>query len=223
MPSATVIQTTDAFGNPTKALSTVSTLAESKGIFAPVAVSDFYTLRGDLRIDQYSDHPVSPTEDWAMQITFGQAGPDSWAITPQAGLYASALTKTWRLFMIPSAPGGPFLDEDLGVDANVDQWYRVLFELNAVSGVFHSRIEDILTGTVLTDRFDAIANWQQQYAVFDSVSFFAGDLEPADTIPNIGVVDNVNVIASPEPSTIVLSGFAVAVLLTVRRKSSATR
>ena len=222
IPSATVIDTTDAFGNPTKALSTVNALGDSKGIYAQVGVSNFYTLLGDMRIDQYSDHPEFTTEDWAMQITFGQAGPDSWAVTPQAGLYASSLTQGWRLFMIPSQPGGPFLDVDIGVAANVGQWYRVLFELDAVGGVFHSRIEDILTGIVLADRLDVIPDWQQQFAVFDSVSFFAGDLNPNDTIPNIGVVDNVNVRAEPvpEPSSLTLFGIAAAVSLALRRRAN---
>src|SRR5271168_996777 len=58
VPSGEVIETTDAFGNPTKAFSTVSALASSAGIFQDVANSSFYTLHADIRVDQYSNAPA---------------------------------------------------------------------------------------------------------------------------------------------------------------------
>ena len=42
-PSGFVINTTDAFGKPTKAVTTVGDIASSKGILATVPVSTFYT------------------------------------------------------------------------------------------------------------------------------------------------------------------------------------
>jgi len=63
-----------------------------------VPVSTYYLLRADVRVDRYSDAPTFTTEDWAMQLTFGRNGVDNWAYTPQLGIYASSLTRGWRLF-----------------------------------------------------------------------------------------------------------------------------
>lgn len=216
LPSATVIATTDAFGNPTKALATVNALGNSKGIFAAVPVNNFYSLFADLRVDQYSDNSAGTSADWAMQITFAQAGVNNFDTTPQAGVYASSFTRGWRLFLI-SSNGGPGLDLDLGVAANIGQWYHVLFEANALTGAFHSRIVDVFSNNLLVDRIDTVAGWQPQFAQFDSVAFFSGELSN-DTVANIGVVDNINASSSvPEPGGAVLLSIAVGIIVRWRR------
>src|SRR5690349_18833083 len=50
-PSAVVIETTDAFGHPTKALATLPAVAESQGIYRPIDPGDFYKTQVDVRID----------------------------------------------------------------------------------------------------------------------------------------------------------------------------
>ena len=74
LPSGSVISTTDAFGNAIQAFEPVSALASSAGIFQSVPVSSSYSLRADMRVDQYSDAPSSTALDWAMQLTFAQVG-----------------------------------------------------------------------------------------------------------------------------------------------------
>jgi len=215
LPSATVITTTDAFGNTTQALSTVGALAASKGIFAPIPVSLTYSLAADVRVDRYSDHSDSTTSDWAMQLTFAQVGIRNFATTPQAGIYASSLTQGWRLFLISSNGGAASADTDLGGAASVGTWYRLELTLDVNTGAFHSRVSDIAQGQLLVDRTDVIPNWQPQDGQFDSFAFFGGELSPDDTVGNVGIVDNVNIVAVavPAPRTVVLVAVGLACFL----------
>ena len=223
LPSAMVITTIDAFGNTTQALSTVGALAASKGIFAPIPVSLTYSLAADVRVDRYSDHSDSTTSDWAMQLTFAQVGIRNFATTPQAGIYASSLTQGWRLFLISSNGGAPSADTDLGGAASVGTWYRLELTLDVTTGAFHSRVSDIAQGQLLVDRTDVIPNWQPQDGQFDSFAFFGGELSPDDTVGNVGIVDNVNVVAAavPAPRTVVLVAAGLACLLLLLRPSRA--
>ena len=223
LPSATVITTTDAFGNTTQALSTVGALAASKGIFAPIPVSLTYSLAADVRVDRYSDHSDSTTSDWAMQLTFAQVGIRNFATTPQAGIYASSLTQGWRLFLISSNGGAASADTDLGGAASLGTWYRLELTVDVNTGAFHSRVSDIAQGQLLVDRTDVIPNWQPQDGQFDSFAFFGGELSPDDTVGNVGIVDNVNIVAVavPAPRTVVLVAVGLACLLLLLRPSRA--
>jgi PEP-CTERM motif-containing protein len=214
-PSGYVISTTDAFGAATKAVTTVGDLATSKGIYADVPISTFYSLHADVRVDRYSDAPDSTVSDWAMQVTFGENGVDNWAYTPQAGIYASSLTQGWRLYV---ATVSAFADIDLGVAATVGTWYTVSQDFDVLTGLFHSRIVDTASGTVLVDQLNLIDGWVPADAKFDAFAFFGGDLGQGDTIGNIGVIDNVNVVATPEPSSLALVAIGLAMLVARRRR-----
>ena len=215
-PSAYVFSTLDAHGNPTKAVTTVGDLADSKGIFTAVPIGTFYSLHADVRVDRYSDLPDFPASDWAMQLSFGQNGVANWAGTPQAGIYASSLSKTWRVFNNASGVTG---DIDLGIPAVIGVWYTVSQTLDVGLGLFHSRIVDAATGTLLIDRFDTFLGWNPADIHFDSFAFIAGEESFGDTIGNIGVVDNVNVLsATPEASSFVLLALGLVPLVVVVRR-----
>jgi hypothetical protein len=218
-PSGYVINTTDAFGHATKAVTTVGDLADSKGIYAFVPISNHYNLRADARIDRYSDHPESPTGDWAMQLSFGQNGADNWASTPQAGIYAASLTQGWRLYVATNNFG---LDLDLGVAATPGVWYTVAQDFDVFAGIFHSQIWDTATGTQLLDTFTTLSGWDPNDAAqFDAFAFFGGDLSAEDTFGSIGVIDNVNIVAvtTPEPGTLALAlGGLIPFAVSVRRR-----
>jgi len=216
-PSARVISTLDVFGNPTKAVATVGDLATSKGIYTAVPVSTFYRLRADVRVYRYSDGTGGPTSDWAMQLTFVRNGVENWAFTPQLGIYASSLTGGWRLISInPSV----YLDLDLQVAANVGTWSTVEQSFDALLGVFRSQIWDAASGTVLLDSFNTLNGWDPADATFDAWAFMAGDLSPDAQIGNIGVVDNVNIVATtvPEPSTLALLAMCLIPAAVVARR-----
>jgi len=174
-------------------------LAQSRYFF-PVPVSALYTLTADLRVDRYSDVPDDPADDWAMQLTFAEVSARNFAFTNQAGIYASSFTQGWRLFLI----GGPGADIDLGVPANIGAWYRIQLDFDVPTSTFHSRISDILTGSLLLDRLDKIAGLTPADARFDSIAFFGGETTIFTKVADLAVVDNINISATgstPEPST----------------------
>jgi hypothetical protein len=214
VPSALVVATTDAFGNPTQALGLVDQVSVSRGIYFPVPVSAQYSLSADIRPDRYSDAPTFPDSDWPMQLTFAQVR-DNFAFTPQAGIYASALTKTWRLFLI----GGPNADIDLGAPAVLGTWYRVQLDFNVLTATFHSRVTDILSGVPVVDQFNTIAGLTPADTPYDSIGFFGGEIS-SSTVANLAVVDNINISATgsvPEPSTSLLLTSSVALAFFWRR------
>ena len=215
IPSATVVSTTDAFGHPTQALSIANALASSRGIYATVPLSSTYSLAADIRVDQYSDHPSGPLNDWAMQLGFEQVGPYNMCCNSQAGIYASSLTGGWRLFVGSNGPGG---DIDFGVPATVGTWYRVQLNLDLPTATFHSVIIDVATGNVLVNRFDTFTGLNTSNTQFDSITFFGGELSSSDTIANLAVVDNVTIGTTPEPSTFLLIGSGLSLLASRLRR-----
>jgi len=217
VPSATVIATTDAFGQSTQALQIANAVSYSRGIYATVPVSTQYSLAADIRVDQYSDQPEGPAADWAMQLTFAQAGVDNFCCTPQSGIYASSLTGGWRLFVTSS---GPNADLDLGAAASVGTWYTVSLGFDVTTATFHSVITDEATGIVLVDRFDVVPGLNIGNTQYDSIAFFGGEVSSNDTIADVGTVDNVNISSTPtpEPTTYLLVGPALTLLASRLRK-----
>ena len=228
LPSATVVATTNAFGAQTQVLQTVDALGVSKGIYASVPLSSSYSLVADIRTLRFADTDANAgaASDWTMQLTFAQTGVTNFAVAPQAGLYTSSLTHSWRFFLIGSN-GGPTDDFDLGVAAALDTWYTVSLGIDATGGVFHSIITDTLSGTVLIDETHGYNAWQQQYAAYDSIVFFGGETAATDpagpastTIAGLAQVDNVNIQAMPvpEPATGALMAAGIIGWVATRRR-----
>ena len=141
-PSAVVIQTTDAFGHPTKALATFPNVALSQGIYRPIDPSDFYMTRADVRVDQFSDIdpavvvedpnnpgfllcgcPVGTEISWTGQYRL--AFPIS-TVAPTldracVGIIASSETHTWHLF---AGTVNVLADIDLGIQVEEGKWYH---------------------------------------------------------------------------------------------------
>jgi hypothetical protein len=212
IPSAFVVATTDAFGNPTQALGLANVVSYSRGIYAPVTVAANYSLTADIRVDQYSDHPESPAADWAMELTFAKAGVANFATTPQVGIYASSLTGGWRLFLIAS---GTSADIALGVPATIGTWYQVSGGFNALTDTFHTRILNAATGTVLVDQFNTFSGLTPSDVAYDSIAFFGGEVSLGDTVADQAVVDNVNISSTgtvPEPSTLAMFGAGLSLI-----------
>jgi hypothetical protein len=147
-----VIETTGAFGQPTKALATLPNVALSQGIYRP---SEFYMTRTDVRVDQFSDFdtavaveapnnpgfllcgsPVGVREcvglaDGRYLCFFFDNSIDP-GDAPAAGLIASAETHTWHLF---AGTVTVVINIDLGVQVEEGKWYSVEADCNASNGL----------------------------------------------------------------------------------------
>jgi hypothetical protein len=220
LPSGTIIETTDAFGAPTKAFEPTSSLASSAGIYQLVPVSTSYSLTANIRVDQYSNAPEDTTADWAMQLTFAQVGAN-FAYAPQVGIYASSLTQGWRLYFLGAVSGDA--DINLGVPAPVGEWFTVSLSLDALNGDYDAIIEDTATGAVLTNSTGVLPDWTIGDDTFDSVAFFKGDLSPNDTVGDTAAINDVNVTSEPvpEPATLALFAAGLAGLGSLRRRPNA--
>lgn len=130
-PSAVVVNTTNAFGKPTKALAPVPAAGGIQGIYRAIAASSFYSVRADIRVDRFSDFdpnfdpttcgcPPGSEVDLAVGPLL-MSSPSS----PQPGevqLYPGARSQDWRLFVgTPNVAADP----DLGLSVTLGTWYGV--------------------------------------------------------------------------------------------------
>lgn len=232
-PSSVVVSTIDAFGHPTKAVSTLPkvvgtlpTTAPSEGIYRPIVPSSHYSMNADVRIDRFSDvtdfdcgcpPDAKSASDLPMGVGFSKSqGTTDLTFAPNVAVYASARTHGWRLF---SATSGFEADFDLGVPVDLGTWYGVQVDLNANAGTVHSRITDTATGSVLDDRVTMLsALWDPaRDGVFDLESLFGVELT-AISRSGLATIDNIDT-PIPEPATIVLLASALALGALVRRRT----
>jgi hypothetical protein len=199
-PSCVVERRTTAFDTQTKALFLGDFFAYSAGIYAMVPVNRYYEIAADVRVDRFADEAYSEFSDWAVALGFNTFwdGNDP-AFWYSGQVYASTLTKTWRLFA-----AGPTASDDieLGLPVDVGFWQRVQLNIDAVTGEFHTRIWDMATGDLRLDRVDMIAGWTSADGFYDVVGIFDGELTPEATIPGLANVDNVAVKVVPEPAMV---------------------
>ncbi len=193
LPSALVFVTDDADGIVTRALQTRQT-DWFDGIYAPLPVADRYLVRADVRVDVYDPdaNPEFPAANWAMYVSVSQfsdlfpAG--GWA---GVGVYASAATQGWRLYVVGTDPKAPVAAEiDLELPAVAGVWYRVELEVLAGTESIHTRILDGATDAVLLDRVDVIPGLTPAQTQFDALACFDGD-DPETPVNNQATIDNI--------------------------------
>ena len=222
-PSALVVGTTDAHGNPVHALATLPAIAPSQGIYRMVPLSSSYSSKADVRVDRFSDFAAgtNPTTDWAMAVGINDLqGTTDPALIPSIQIYASAITHTWRLFAVTTDVSA---DLDLGVPVTLGTWYGVQVDLNALTGSVHSTITDAATGASLADVTTALTgfgSWVPSVdGAFNIEGFFDGELT-ATTTSNLAVVTNIDQVnnALPEPASLGLLALAMTLTgVAVRR------
>jgi hypothetical protein len=232
-PSAVVVSTTNAFGNPTKAaailpkvLGTLPATGPAQGFYRPIAPMSFYSMSADFRIDRFSDvtnfdcgcpPELYAATDTPMQIGFGFAEDIAdFASATALVIYPSARTRGWRLFAHTQNVAADF---DLGLPATVGKWYGVQLDLNAAAGAVHSLITDAATGVTLADVVTSLpASWDPAVdGVLNLESFNSLELT-ALTTSGLATVDNID-LAVPEPATMLLLASALAVGAAVRRRN----
>jgi hypothetical protein len=209
IPSALVVATTDADGNPTQALHTVDALSPSKGVYATVDPAAIHRAGIDFRIDRYGTPGpgATPPDDYAAGIAVVDVLPsDDFCCVPvpQVGVWVSALTKEFLLYGFDSV--GAILSIGLGVTANEGDWYSIDFELNAGGGVIRTVISSLgAGGMLLVDRTDAVPGWTA--SAFDAVAIFGGETSTGVTVATLTTVDDLRYDGEgivPEPGTLSL-------------------
>jgi len=222
-PSAVVIKTTDAFGYSTQAVANFPAIADSQGIYRPIAPASFYRSAADVRIDQLPDTDPSVIQpdpnnpgfllcgcpiggeklvDWPTQVGWvfldGKTDPGD---APDAGLAVSGQTHTWHLFSLSQ---NIVADLDLGVPVEEGKWYHGAAEFDATKGTVHGVVTDITSGAILADKMLFLND--PKYGNYDpnvdgkwnAEAFIEGEhslLQSTDPTlkPSLAVIDNIDV------------------------------
>jgi hypothetical protein len=228
-PSAVVVNTTDAFGNPTKALAPVPAVGGIQGIYRTITPSGFYSSHADIRVDRFSDFdpnfdpvvcgcPPGSEVDFPAGVTLMEMSAGTqFHLWPTVGLYPGARSQDWRLFV---GTANAVADLDLGLPVTLGKWYGVQLDLDANAATTRSRITDLVTGATLLDTvtsLSALGQWDPAIdGRFDIESFWDGE-GSAKTTPSLWVVDNIDA-PIPEPGTMLLLGSALIIGAVVRRR-----
>jgi hypothetical protein len=218
VPSATVVETTNASGAPTHALQTVDAPAVSRGAFRLIDPAPVHALAADVRVDRFGGGPASTSvSDWPLLVGLASILPGSDLCcfpTAQVGLFVSAKTQGFRLYAIDGA--GAASDIDLGLAAPLGTWLHVDLVVDATSGTVRSRITDPVLSSLLLDETRAIPSWSP--TDFDVVTFSSGQLSASGTA-GLGTLDNVAYAAVPEPGSASLLALGLAAAARLRRRS----
>lgn len=219
IPSAVVINTTNALGAPTRAVQIVEANHDSQGIFRPIPDLPYVRVSVDLRIDQFALGAGASADDWAWDVALLANENEDFSLRSSMGVFASALTQGVRTFSSGlSAPtevdefslGGSPLEEGV--------WYRLGVIFDRVNGIIHAQVVNIADDSVLVSNSRSIPDWEglEPEPDFTIFGIFDGELSPGITSNNITTIDNVRISeagvnleirrSSPQQITIVAEG-----------------
>lgn len=214
-PSCSVGITTDAFGQPTRALHLDgSWTGSASGIYRSIAPATQFTVAMDVRTDTFAGGATDNPSDWPWMMGVSQYDPNT-----QAGgwrslqMYGTDLAQDFRGYAIYDAGQADF---PLGVSIVAGVWYHVQIDLDADNGVIRNRIWDTATSTLLADTTVIAPGWLPSDNVFDCVTINQGELSALTSAD--AWVDNVTIGLTPEPAS--LLGLALGAVLVTRSRSN---
>ncbi|GJM17939.1 MAG: hypothetical protein DHS20C14_01520 [Phycisphaeraceae bacterium] len=200
-PSMTVIDTTDAHGNATKAMQS-SVVKGTNGAFVPIAHAKTHTVSMDVRIDQLA----APGQGWPAGVGFiKDLGDPSVDVNrnPQAILYGWT-DRRWRFFATQSN-GTPNKDDQLsGPRFVLGTWYRLTVTVDTEIGLLQATVADAATGQIRNTGSHSFTNWDVENGMFDAFTMFDGESENSTTVGQ-ATVDNVTYTPAPGAATAILT------------------
>lgn len=203
-PTASVISTTDAFGNATQAVQILDGLGTSGGVGARVEHSRIQRFETDLRFDQASDGNYP---NWVAAAGFFQETDQRDLISmPQAVIYSLNTSRKFRLYIHNGdGNGGIFRDIVLGdAEWDFDTWYRVALEVDTETGEFTSSVVDLASGEEIIASTTTVNNWNSAFGQYDVISVNDGEYgNQHGTRGNMATMDNIRY-TTPTPGSLVI-------------------
>ncbi|MDX2199531.1 MAG: PEP-CTERM sorting domain-containing protein [Phycisphaerae bacterium] len=200
-PSCTVGTTLDAFGNPTQALHLdPSWVGSASGIYRAVPSDAAYSLRMDVRTDQFATGATGNASDWPWMM-----GVSRFDANTQAGgwnslqMYGTDLSQDFRAYAIHSGGADDF---PLGVLMQSGVWYSVQIDVDATTGTIRNRIWNTASNALLADATVTASAWTAADGVFDVVTINQGEISATGSADTW--IDNVVVRVVPEPAALAL-------------------
>lgn len=217
-PSCTVGVTTDAFGQPTKALHLDgSWTGSASGIYRSIAPATQFAVAMDVRTDVFGSGATDNPSDWPWMMGVSQYDPNT-----QAGgwrslqMYGTDLAQDFRGYAIYDQGQADF---PLGVSIAAGVWYHIQIDLDADLGIIRNRIWNVATSALLADTTVNADGWLPSDNVFDCVTINQGELSALTS--SDAWVDNVTIGLTPEPSSLI--ALALGGLMLRRGRQSRSR
>jgi len=185
-PTMSIVQTTDAHGDPTVAAQT-NQEPGTNGLYQNISTeASFHHLSMNVRVD--SMH--SANAGWPVGVGYSRySGEGDVNANPHAVIYAWT-GRVWNFFISPSN-GRPAVDLRVnGPQFAVGQWYTLSLDVNVQTGVFEAKVFDAATGGLLNSVSHTYAQWDSEVDSFNSITVFDGgnvnsSLQGQSTIDNV--------------------------------------
>jgi len=173
-PTATVIDTIGADGEPTQALQLQDAIGTSQGIFAEIDPAAHHRVTANIRVDQYTD--AVDGVSWPIALGLAQSGTGGDPSDDPHALVSVHADGSWHLRILNGRAGDPELDMTLLFpEVELDRWYEVSLEAETATGSFRVELSDPATGELLGEQVALAPVWDVGYAAYDAIAFFDGE------------------------------------------------
>lgn len=173
-PTAAVIDTIGADGEPTQALQLQDAIGTSQGIFAEIDPAAHHHVTANIRIDQYTD--AVDGMSWPIAVGLAQSGVGGDPSDDPHALVSVLTDGSWHLRILNGPSGDPELDMTLLFpEVQLDRWYQVSLEAETATGSFRVELSDPATGELLGEQVALAPVWDGGYATYDAIAFFDGE------------------------------------------------